>query len=110
MRYAASYLLAPVAALLWLVGGSACLSAASEDREGPRAVPLSAAAEASINARVSENEEVPMTAERAALPECFRSTGAEATRSKSGTLVVTLGSGSRGAVFAPISWEDACQW
>ena len=51
-----------------------------------------------------------MDIERADLPDCYRSTGAEATRSKSGTLVVTLGSGSRGAVFAPISWEDACQW
>lgn len=48
----------------------------------------------------------------AAVPDCFAGTSAVVSRvSESGQPhVISLGSGDRGVVFAPISWEDACQW
>jgi len=44
------------------------------------------------------------------LPDCYAATEAAAIRSRAGTLVVTLGAGTRGVVLAPISWGDACDW
>ncbi|MFE6741777.1 alpha/beta hydrolase [Streptomyces tubercidicus] len=47
------------------------------------------------------------------LPSCFHGVrGATAYRppGSSGGRLVSLGSGPRGVVFAPISWGDACEW
>ncbi|MEO6603133.1 MAG: dienelactone hydrolase family protein [Polyangiaceae bacterium] len=44
------------------------------------------------------------------VPPCYAAANAIAARSPSGTLVVTMGTGTRGVVFAPISWGDASDW
>lgn len=44
------------------------------------------------------------------VPACYRDDGGVAVKTASGALVVTLGSGPKGIVLAPISYGDACEW